>query len=111
MLLITDSFCVSATRVQKDPPSDWPPLFVVIAVASRPVGFDLHDELLSEGVVTEATPLPLVGRGTQTALHRVAVNITKLLLELPIVPDVEIVVPRLPKASKYKVRSSRTESL
>jgi hypothetical protein len=50
-------------------------------------------------MVAETAPLPIFGTITQTALHRIAMNIPKLFYKLPVVPNVEIIVALLPEVS------------
>ncbi len=60
------------------------------------LGIDSHEAFLAKGIKAKATPLPILRCGDQAALHRVAVNITKLLDPLLCTPDIEIVKTPFP---------------
>ncbi len=62
-----------------------------------PLGFNLDEALFPGRVVTEAAPGPVLGTRHQSAMHRIPMNVAKLLDELALTPDIEIVVARFPK--------------
>jgi hypothetical protein len=68
-----------------------------LAPSCRPLALNLHSSFAPGCVLTKATPLPIFRALTQSALHRIPVDITKLLHKLTIVPDVEIVIALLPE--------------
>jgi hypothetical protein len=63
---------------------------------------DFHWPGLTEGIPTKTAPAPLFRRRHQPALHRIAMDVTKLLNPLALCPNIEIIKPRLPES--FRVR-------
>src|SRR5208337_2621457 len=55
--------------------------------------------LLSECVVSPATPWPFLWMENQPSLHGVAVHVFQLLFEFLLAPNVEVIKPSLPEMS------------
>ena len=65
--------------------------------SGNPLRLNLHASFDTRSIVKETAPLPVFRMFAQSSLHRIAMNIAKLFHELPMVPDVEIVVAFLPE--------------
>ncbi len=59
---------------------------------------NLHRAWLSAQIPSKTAPGPLFRRGHQPALHRIAMNVTKLFNPLTLCPNIEIIKPRLPES-------------
>ena len=57
--------------------------------------------------MAKADPLPVFRALTQAAIHRISVDVAKLFDELPIIANVEIVVPLLPEVLGIADQSPR----
>ena len=55
--------------------------------------------------MAKTTPLPVFGTLAQTTLHRIAMEVTKLFHELPVVADVEVVIAHLPEVFRFADQS------
>jgi len=65
----------------------------------RPLGLNLHRSFAASRIMTKAAPHPILRARYQPALHRIPVHVVQLLKALVFAPNVEIVIPRLPKVA------------
>ena len=66
----------------------------------RPLRFNLHRATLGREVVWKTAPRPLLGPFAQTALDRVAMDVSEFLDKLLMIPHVAVVVTSLPEAQR-----------
>src|SRR6202040_138789 len=69
----------------------------VLPHSRSPLRLNLHRSNFTIQIVTKTAPNPILGPRNQTTLHRIAMNVTKLLHKLAFAPDIEIVVASLPE--------------
>src|SRR5438132_4137846 len=68
-----------------------------LATADRPLRFEFYRTCFSSRVMTEAAPLPVLRTFDESALHGISMDVAKLLHELLLAPDIEVVVAGLPE--------------
>ena len=78
-----------------------------LAFSRRPFRLDLDPSLTASCVVSKTAPLPIFRTFAQTRLHRIAMNIAKLLHKLRVISNVEIVVPLLPEMLRIANQAPR----
>ena len=68
-----------------------------LALARSPFGLDFNSSLAASCMMEKAAPRPVFGALPQSLLHRVPMNVMKLLYKLRLIANVEIVVALLPE--------------
>jgi hypothetical protein len=61
--------------------------------------------------MAKAAPLPIFSAFAQPGLHRIAMNVAKLLHELLLISDIEVVIPLFPKMLRIADQSPRNTLL
>ena len=57
--------------------------------SGNPLRLNLHASFDARSIMKETAPLPVFRTFAQSALHRVAVNVSQLFYELTIIPNIE----------------------